>query len=187
VERCELRESPSMALVLAVSAAVRAERGQIEAAAQDSQRALELLDGMTDPSPWYEIECRIVLARAALRLNGLSAARDLLATAAAVLDRTTDPGVLGDWLEEARARVELALDATAAIDWSLTAAEVRVLSYLPSHLSFREIADFLYVSPNTVKTHARGIYRKLGVTSRGNAVDRARGAGLVPAEGEKPR
>ena len=73
---------------------------------------------------------------------------------------------------------KLALDTTAAMDWSLTAAEVRVLSYLPSHLSFREIADFLYVSPNTVKTHARGIYRKLGVTSRGNAVDRARGAGL---------
>ena len=187
VERCELRDCPSMALVLAVSAAVRAERGQIEAAAQDSQRALELLAGITDPSPWYEIECRIVLARAALRLHGLTAARDLLATAAAVLDRATDPGVLGVWLEEARARVELALDTTAAIDWSLTAAEVRVLSYLPSHLSFREIADFLYVSPNTVKTHARGIYRKLGVTSRGNAVDRARGAGLVPAEGEKPR
>ena len=38
-----------------------------------------------------------------------------------------------------------------------------------------------------VKTHARGIYRKLGVSSRGHAVERARGAGLVPAGGEKPR
>ncbi len=187
VERCELRDCPSMALVLATSAAVRAERGQLEGASRDSEQALRLLARITDPSPWYEIECRIALARAALRLQGLTAARDLLATARAVADKTTDPGVLGIWLEEARAQVELALDATAALDWSLTAAEVRVLSYLPSHLSFREIADFLYVSPNTVKTHARGIYRKLGVTSRGNAVDRARGAGLVPAEGEKPR
>jgi LuxR family transcriptional regulator, maltose regulon positive regulatory protein len=187
VDRCELRDCPSVALVLAVSAAVGAERGQLEAAGQDSQQALELLAGITDPGPWYEIECRTVLARAALRLHGLTAARDLLATAEAVLDGTTDSGVLGAWLEEARAQVELALDTTAATDWSLTAAEVRVLSFLPSHLSFREIADFLYVSPNTVKTHARGIYRKLGVTSRGNAVDRARGAGLVPAEGEKPR
>jgi LuxR family maltose regulon positive regulatory protein len=187
VERCELRRCPSMALVLAVSAAVRAERGQLEGASQDSEQALELLAAITDPSPWYEIECRILLARAALRLHGLTAARDLLATAAAVLDRTTEPGVLGVWLGEARAQVELALDATAATDWSLTAAEVRVLSYLPSHLSFREISDFLYVSPNTVKTHARGIYRKLGVSSRGKAVDRARNAGLVPAGGDQPR
>jgi LuxR family maltose regulon positive regulatory protein len=187
VERCELSDCPSMALVLAVSAAVRAERGQLEGASQDSEQALELLAGITDPSPWYEIECYIVLARAALRLHGLTAARDLLATAAAIMGKTTDPGVLGVWLEEASAQVDLALDATAAIDWSLTAAEVRVLGYLPSHLSFREIADLLYVSPNTVKTHARGIYRKLGVTSRGNAVDRARSAGLVPAGGEEPR
>jgi LuxR family transcriptional regulator, maltose regulon positive regulatory protein len=187
VERCDLRDCPSMALVLAVSAAVRAEHGQLEGASQDSDQALELLAGITDPSPWYEIECHIVLARAALRLHGLTAARDLLATAAAIVGRATDPGVLEVWLQEARAQVDLALDSTAVTDWSLTAAEVRVLSYLPSHLSFREIADLLYVSPNTVKTHARGIYRKLGVSSRGHAVDRARGAGLVPAGGEKPR
>jgi LuxR family maltose regulon positive regulatory protein len=54
-----------------------------------------------------------------------------------------------------------------------------VLHHLPSHLSFREIAALLFVSPNTVKTHARGIYRKLGVASRGEAVELARGAGLV--------
>jgi LuxR family transcriptional regulator, maltose regulon positive regulatory protein len=75
--------------------------------------------------------------------------------------------------------VHLAQSSAADADWSLTTAELRVLRFLPSHLSFREIADRLYVSPNTVKTHVRGIYRKLGVTSRGNAVDRARGAGLV--------
>ena len=59
-----------------------------------------------------------------------------------------------------------------------------MLHHLPSHLSFREIAERLYVSPNTVKTHARGIYRKLGVSSRGKAVDRARAAGLVEPAGE---
>lgn len=88
------------------------------------------------------------------------------------------------WLDEAIAQVDLAQSSTPGADWSLTSAELRVLRFLPSHLSFREIADRLYVSPNTVKTHARGIYRKLGVSSRGNAVDRARGAGLVdPAVG----
>ena len=73
----------------------------------------------------------------------------------------------------------------AGADWVLTTAELRVLRYLPSHLSFRQIAERLCVSPNTVKTHARGIYRKLGVSSRGEAVDRARAAGLAePAAGE---
>ena len=57
-----------------------------------------------------------------------------------------------------------------------------MLGYLPSHLCFREIADRLYVSSNTVKTHARAIYRKLGVSSRGEAVELARGAALVEPE-----
>ena len=87
--------------------------------------------------------------------------------------------VLSTWLDDVRGEVDLALDLTAGADWSLTSAEVRVLRYLPSHLSFREIAELLYVSPNTVKTHARAIYRKLGVSSRAHAVNCARGAGLV--------
>jgi LuxR family maltose regulon positive regulatory protein len=114
-----------------------------------------------------------------LRLNGPVAAGDLLDEAGRALERTPDAPVLRDWLHEALSEVDLALRSTGGSDWSLTTAELRVLRFLPSHLSFREIADRLCVSPNTVKTHARGIYRKLGVSSRGNAVDRARGAGLV--------
>ena len=56
----------------------------------------------------------------------------------------------------------------------LTARELEVLSYLPTHLSIREIATALYVSPNTVKSHAQHVYRKLGVDSREAAVGRAR-------------
>ena len=183
VERCDLNGCPPMALVLAVSAAVRAERGRAEQAARDLRQALELLAAITDPSPWYEIECRVLLARAALLLNGLAFAREHLAPAATALRRSPEVGVLAAWLDRAQADVDLALGSTASTDWSLTAAELRVLCFLPSHLSLREIADRLYVSPNTVKSHARGIYRKLGVSSRGKAVDRARGAGLVPVAG----
>ena len=122
-------------------------------------------------------------ARATLRLNGLTAAREMLAMAAGPLGRTPDADVLAGWLDQTRAEVDLALDSTAESDWSLTTAELRVLRYLPSHLSFREIAERLFVSPNTVKTHARGIYRKLGVSCRGSAVDRARDAGLIGVAG----
>jgi LuxR family transcriptional regulator, maltose regulon positive regulatory protein len=64
-------------------------------------------------------------------------------------------------------------------DWSLTTAELRVLQFLPSHLSFPQIAERLYVSPNTVKTHVRAVYRKLHASSRGQAVERAQHSGLL--------
>jgi len=61
----------------------------------------------------------------------------------------------------------------------LTTAELRLLHFLPTHLSFREIAGQLFVSTNTVKTQAQSIYRKLGVSSRAEAVACAEAAGLI--------
>ena len=62
---------------------------------------------------------------------------------------------------------------------SLTTAELRVLQLLPTHLSFAAIAERLYVSRNTVKSQAIAIYRKLGTTTRSEAVDAAVAAGLA--------
>ena len=64
---------------------------------------------------------------------------------------------------------------------SLTTAELRVLQLLPTHLSVAEIADRLYVSRNTVKSQTIAIYRKLGTSSRGGAVEIAAEAGLLDA------
>jgi LuxR family maltose regulon positive regulatory protein len=61
----------------------------------------------------------------------------------------------------------------------LSDAELRVLRYLPSNLGAPEIAAALYVSANTVKTHMRHIYLKLGAHRRTEAVDRARDLGLL--------
>jgi LuxR family transcriptional regulator, maltose regulon positive regulatory protein len=61
----------------------------------------------------------------------------------------------------------------------LTQGETRVLRYLSSNLSTREIADELYLSTNTVKTHQRHLYRKLQARSRSQAVERARALGLL--------
>ena len=62
---------------------------------------------------------------------------------------------------------------------ALTTAELRVLGYLPTHLSFPAIAGRLNVSRFTVKTQAMAVYRKLGASSRAEAVDRAREIGLL--------
>jgi ATP/maltotriose-dependent transcriptional regulator MalT len=62
---------------------------------------------------------------------------------------------------------------------ALTQGETRVLHYLPTNLSAREIARELYLSVNTIKTHQRHLYQKLGVRNRSHAVERARALGLL--------
>ena len=66
--------------------------------------------------------------------------------------------------------------------WGLTPAELQVLQFLPTYLSIHKIAERLYGSTNTVKTQARAVYRKLDVSSRAEAVERARQAGLLDPE-----
>jgi LuxR family transcriptional regulator, maltose regulon positive regulatory protein len=69
--------------------------------------------------------------------------------------------------------------ATGLLLEAITQGEARVLRYLPTHLSAREIAEELYVSMNTVKTHQRHLYAKLDAHSRAQAVERARALGLL--------
>jgi LuxR family maltose regulon positive regulatory protein len=78
--------------------------------------------------------------------------------------------LLGRWSPAARRRV--------VVD-PLTERERIALRYLPTSLSNAEIAAELYVSVNTVKTHQRAVYRKLGATGRREAVRRARELGLL--------
>jgi len=69
---------------------------------------------------------------------------------------------------------------------ALTRCEARVLRYLPTHLSTREIAGQLYLSANTVKTHQRHLYQKLGARNRMEAVERARTLGLLTPSSRRP-
>ena len=62
---------------------------------------------------------------------------------------------------------------------SLTTAELRLLPFLPTHLSLAEISERLFVSRNTVKSQAISIYRKFGVSSRGETITRMHELGVV--------
>ena len=94
------------------------------------------------------------------------------------MQRRPDLGSLIDDLAETGLELSL-LRASATGLPTLTPAEARLLPLLTTHLSFREIGEQLFVSPHTVKTQAISIYRKLGVSSRGTAVEAARSIGLL--------
>jgi LuxR family transcriptional regulator, maltose regulon positive regulatory protein len=91
------------------------------------------------------------------------------------------PG-LGTLVTEAQAlwtRLSAERASSAPGASSLTAAELRVLPILATHLSFREIGAGKFLSPHTVKSQVMSIYRKLGASSRHQAVLRSRELGFL--------
>ncbi len=181
IDRSGLADYPTVALAFAASAVVRSRTGRHEGAADDLRRGRRLLDRLVDFPAWYEAETLICLARTAVRLDDVPAATAMLEGASRRLKATADAVVLSDWIVETARSIET-VSASAVRD--LTPAELRVLRYLPTHLSLSEIAGQAFVSPNTVKSQAQSVYRKLGVSSRREAVEQAREAGLLDADGE---
>jgi LuxR family maltose regulon positive regulatory protein len=167
------------ALVYAVSALVRAHRERVEAAQEDRRHALELLSALVGGPPWYELEARVAVARATLRLGDVVGTRTQLAEAARLLPAVADAPLAAGWIDECRTHADAFAVSSLEGPSSLTTAELRVLRMLPTHLSFREMGIRLQVSSNTIKTHAHAVYRKLDARSRSEAVVRARRVGLV--------
>jgi LuxR family maltose regulon positive regulatory protein len=177
----ELADYPIMALVFAVSALVRAQRGRVVEAQEDMKHALRLLARLEDFAPWYELETRVTLARAAVRLSDVAEARRLLTRTSRVLRRTDAPA-LAERVQAAWAEADQFIAASVVAPTTLTTAELRVLRLLPTHLSFREMGSHLHVSANTIKSQAHAVYRKLDASSRSDAVDHARAVGLLDGQ-----
>jgi LuxR family transcriptional regulator, maltose regulon positive regulatory protein len=91
-----------------------------------------------------------------------------------------------DFAEPDQVLIPLVIDPPPGHLQALTHGETRVLRYLPTNLSAREIAGELYLSVNTVKTHQRHLYRKLGARSRTQAVEQARALGLLASSSRIP-
>lgn len=160
------------ALVLAAAAHAAAHRGEVHETRQLVRRAARLRPLLTYALPVVSVQALLQLAHAYLALVDPSGARVVLAQANSILRRRPDLGTLRDTVANLQVRVDQITVATAFGASSLTAAELRLLPLLPTHLSFPEIAERLFVSPHTVKTQVKSIYRKLHVSSRGQAVDR---------------
>jgi LuxR family maltose regulon positive regulatory protein len=174
-----LAEYPVSALAFAAAAAVRAHHGRVDEAKRDLRSGIDLLTQLDDFIPWYGAEARILLAHASLWLADVVGARTLLAEASRLARRAPGAVIFERWFDDAWAHMDAVAETSLAGPSSLTIAELRILRFLPSHRSFREIAAQLGVSANTVKTQAHAVYRKLGAASRSEAVMRASDAGLL--------
>jgi LuxR family transcriptional regulator, maltose regulon positive regulatory protein len=179
IEEWHLDNGPMAALPVAVLAAAKAHDRRGDEAKAALRRALDLLAATGEFLPWYGAEVRILLAHTSLRLADIGAARTLLAEASRLARKVPDAVAFARWFDEAWGYMDTLAENRLAGSSSLTIAELRILRFLPSHRSFREIALQLGVSANTVKTQAHAVYRKLGAGSRSEAVARAREAGLL--------
>jgi len=172
-------DSPTSALGLAACARAMLRRGRWDEARTQLALARRLTPALTHALPWLSVQTRLELARAYITLRDADAVRMMLDQIDDIRRRRPDLGVLGLQLAELRDELDELCDSAAGAGSGLTKAELRLLPLLATHLSFREIGDRLYVSRNTIKTQAISVYRKLGVSSRSEAIDRARELGLV--------
>jgi len=169
--------APARAIEHAATAQALLRRGRWNEARECVTAAQELLPYLTIAIPWLALQTRIELGHRFVTLRDAPAVEELLNEIDDMLPRI--PG-LAMLVADAKA---LRRDADAVPEpegsaAGLTPAELRLLPLLATHLSFREIAQQLYVSRNTIKTQAISVYRKLGVSSRSEAIAEAHRLGL---------
>ena len=175
----DLSKAPQGALAHIAAGAVYAARGQLDEARSELEHAYQSRRSVFGIGPWITLVAVLLLARVLLDLGDRGGAAELAGEARDVL------AMLPDGTEALRARLA-ELDRRIAgrpravpVAEPLTEREVAVLRLLGGTLSLREIGQELFVSANTVKTHAQRIYRKLGVTTRQDAVEQGKQAGIL--------
>jgi LuxR family maltose regulon positive regulatory protein len=180
VGNAHLEDFVTSVVLYAVAARVAIHHGNLDQAEQDLVRAQQLRPQATHALPYYAVQARLELVRAYLALTDVAGARTVLREVDDLLRWRPDLGTFPDQANQLRSQLDhIGADAIAMS--SLTIAERRLLPLLPTHHSFREIGQHLHLSQHTVKSQALSVYRKLGVSSRGQAIQRARTLGLLAA------
>jgi LuxR family maltose regulon positive regulatory protein len=174
-----LHGQATSAFVYAVAARFAIRDGDRASAERLLTQAQRLRPRLTHAIPHLAVQARLELARTMLSLGDVVGGRTLLREVDDILRLRKGLGVFVEQLRDLRARMADTPVGTIGVS-SLTVAELRLLPLLQTHLTFREIGDRLHISRHTVKTQAISIYRKFGVSSRGDAVRTAAQIGLLP-------
>ncbi len=174
-----LRAGTEDPFVSAVTARLAVHRGEVPAAHRELVTAQRLRHLLTYVTPHLAVQARMELIRVHLALADLAGARTLMEEIDEVLKRRPDLGTLAGEARALRARLAREHGPSVPGASALTAAELRLLPLLATHLSVPEIATELYLSPHTIKSQMKSLYRKLGSSSRTRTVTQARELGLL--------
>jgi ATP/maltotriose-dependent transcriptional regulator MalT len=155
-----------------------ARRGGLAEAEQLLEQALSILE--IDSFQAQYTQALLELAGVRNARGDPEGAEEALKRARDLISQFVDPGMLPPLLDSTERALHRAARGRALPTGALTDRELAVLRLLPTRLTQQEIAQELYVSVNTVRTHIQGIYRKLGVASRQEAITHARELGLLP-------
>jgi LuxR family maltose regulon positive regulatory protein len=166
------------ALVFAWAARVALHHADAATARKHLARAVRLRPLLTYALPAVSVQTLLEMAHSYIALGDQGGARAVLTQANDILQQRPELGTLPQSAHELRLRLARLTQAPAGAS-ALTAAELRLLPLLSTHLSLREIGNHLSVSAHTVKSHAHSIYQKLGVSSRSAAVARTQELGLA--------
>ena len=174
-----LEDSYAAPLVFAVQARMVLHRRDVDGARRalvSAQRRRHLLSYAT---PCLAVQLRIELIRTYLELADLAGARTLMREIDGLLAHQPDLGSLTGEAHALRARLAAERGPGAAGPPALTAAELRLLPLLSTHLSSAGIGADMSLPASTVRSRAASIYRKLGAADRSAAVARSRELGLL--------
>jgi LuxR family transcriptional regulator, maltose regulon positive regulatory protein len=165
-------------LLHAVAARTALHRGDVPQAQDHLARAAHLRPRLTAALPHRAVQALLELARAHLALTDVAGARTLLREAQIILHQRPHLGTLPAQAAQLQSKLDAVRETTTSAA-TLTSAELRLLPLLSTHLTFREIGERLCISQHTVKCQAVSVYRKLGVSSRGQAIQRVQQTGLA--------
>ena len=175
-----LSKWPPSAFILAALGTVHAQQGRLQEARAEFEYGIYRRQRWVLLTPWLSVEIQLRLAQVLLSMDDRAAAATVLAEARGVLTASPDgaSALLARLVELERRLV--GTESRPRLAEPLTERERAVLGLLGRSLSVRQVAGELFVSENTVKSHRRAIYRKLGVSSREEAIKRAQGPGGSP-------
>jgi LuxR family maltose regulon positive regulatory protein len=179
LRQARVEDSYTSPLVCAVQARLALHRGDIPAARRELITARRLRPLLTYAIPHLAVQARIELIRVHLALADIAGARTLMHEVDEILKHRPGLGTLAGEAAALRAQLGRQRGTASPGASALTAAELRVLPLLATHLTSAEIAAELFVSLHTIKSQQASLYRKLGASSRSQTVARARRLGLL--------
>jgi LuxR family maltose regulon positive regulatory protein len=180
VDDVHLDDYWTSALVYACASRAALHQGNISKGRLYLGRASRLRPLLTYALPVVSLQALLEMARSYITLADRAGAAAVLTQAQGILQQRPGLGILPTEADRLQAKLAT-VEARAAGPSALTAAELRLLPLLSTHLTVPEIAAELFLSPHTVKSEMKSIYSKLGATTRTQAVTRSRKLGLLGA------